>query len=80
MNQAIQVLLTVLPVVVMLLLGVLTRKTGMLSREGIGALKRVVMDITLPAVLVGAFAGAEYTLNSLLLPLIMFAVCLAGSS
>ena len=78
MNQAIQVLLTVLPVVVMLLLGVLTRKTGMLSREGIGALKRVVMDITLPAVLVGAFAGAEYTLNSLLLPLIMFAVCLAA--
>lgn len=76
MSQTIQVLSTVLPVAVMLLLGALARRTGMLSREGINALKRVVMDITLPAVLVGAFAGAQYSLNSLLLPLIMFCVCL----
>ena len=78
MAQTQQVLTTVLPVIVMLLLGVVTRRTGMLSREGISALKRVVMDITLPAVLVSAFAGAQYSLGSLLLPLIMFAVCLGA--
>ena len=78
MARTLQVLITVLPVIVMLLLGALTRRTGMLSREGINALKRVVMDITLPAVLVSAFASAQYSLRSLVLPLIMFAVCLGA--
>jgi predicted permease len=77
LSHAQEVLVTVLPVLVMLGLGVLARKTGIISREGIGAMKRMVMDISLPAVLLGAFAGAEYTLGSLLLPLVMFGVCLA---
>lgn len=66
---------TVLPVVIMLVIGIVARRTNMLSREGINALKRVVMDITLPAVLIGAFANAEYSVNSVLLPIIMFLAC-----
>ena len=45
------VLQTVLPVVVMILLGALARRTNLVKREGIGALQTLVMKVTLPAVL-----------------------------
>ena len=50
------VLQTILPVVVMLVIGIICRRTGLISREGIGALKNVVVNITLPAVLLNPFA------------------------
>ena len=37
----IQVLQTILPVIVMLAIGIICRKTGLINREGIGALKNV---------------------------------------
>ena len=78
MNRVIEVLQTVLPVLVMLLIGMLCRSRGLISREGINALKRVVVDITLPAVLLSAFATTRYTLMDVAVPLMMFVVCLAG--
>ena len=47
----VEVIRTILPVVVMLVIGIISRRSGMISREGIGALKNVVVNITLPAVL-----------------------------
>ena len=74
--EAIMVLLQkVLPVFLVLLLGVLCRKRALLTREGINALKRVAVDIALPAVMFSAFATAEYSLKSVCVPLTMFAVC-----
>lgn len=58
-----------------LVLGVLCRKKALLTREGINALKRVAVDIELPAVMFNAFATAEYSLKSVCVPLTMFAVC-----
>ena len=71
----IQVLQTILPVIVMLAIGIICRKTGLINREGIGALKNVVVNITLPAVLLNAFATTSYTFMDVVVPLLMFAVC-----
>jgi len=71
----IDVIRTILPVVVMLVIGIICRKTGLVSREGIGALKNVVVNITLPAVLLNAFATTSYTFMDVVVPLLMFAVC-----
>lgn len=74
--EAIMVLLQkVLPVFLVLALGVVCRKRALLNREGINALKRVAVDIALPAVMFNAFATAEYSLKSVCVPLTMFAVC-----
>lgn len=69
------VIRTILPVVVMLAIGIICRRSGMISREGIGALKNVVVNITLPAVLLNAFATTSYTFMDVVVPLLMFAVC-----
>lgn len=66
----------VLPVFVALILGMLCRKTGFLSRDGIDALKKVVLNITLPAVLFGAFATAEYAASTIAVPVITYLLCL----
>jgi len=72
------VLTTVLPVVVMIALGALARRTKLVAREGIGALQTLVMKVTLPAVLLGAFYRASYTLSVVLIVLLMFGMCLAA--
>ena len=71
----VEVIRTILPVVVMLVIGIMSRRSGMISREGIGALKNVVVNITLPAVLLNAFATTSYTFMDVVVPLLMFAVC-----
>ncbi len=76
MNRIMEVLQTILPVLVMLGIGMLCRSRRLISREGINALKSVVVNITLPAVLLNAFATTRYTLMDVVIPLMMFGVCL----
>ena len=71
----ISVLETALPVFLTLALGMLCRSRNFLSREGVDALKKVVINLTLPFVLVNAFATAEYSVSALLLPALMFLIC-----
>ena len=78
MDRIIGVLQTVLPVLVMLGIGMLCRKKALISREGVNALKNVVVNITLPAVLLSAFATTQYTFMDIVIPLLMFLICLAG--
>lgn len=75
MNAVIMLLQKILPVFLVLMLGILCRKRHLLDRAGINALKKVAVDIALPAVMFSAFATAEYSLKSVCVPLIMFAVC-----
>ena len=75
MSRTVEIVRTILPVLIMLGVGMLCRGRGILPREGINALKTVVVNITLPAVLLGAFATTAYTLMDLVIPLMMFAVC-----
>jgi len=75
-SSLITVLQTALPVFVALVLGMICRKTAFLSRDGIDALKKVVLNITLPAVLFSAFASTEYSLRAMAQPVMMFLVCI----
>lgn len=72
METVLGVIKTALPVFLALALGVLCRRKQLLSREGIDTLKKVAVDIALPAVVIGAFATAEYNEKSLILPLVIF--------
>ena len=78
MNQWIEALRTVLPVLLTLGVGMLCRWRGLLTRQGVDALKRVAVDIALPAVLLNAFATTEYTPMDVFVPLLMFIVCVAA--
>ena len=78
MTILIRVLETALPVLAALLLGMFCREKQFLTRDGIEALKKVVINLTLPFVLVNAFATAEYSFTTLLQPLLVFLLCCAG--
>ena len=73
-----EVLRTLLPVMLMIGIGILCRKKNLISREGVNALKSTVVNITLPAVLLKSFATTRYTFMDVMIPLMMFAVCLAA--
>ena len=75
MKSVFSVLQTALPVFLALVLGMLCRRKNIFTRDGIDTLKKVVVNITLPAVLFNAFASAQYTLSTVLLPVIMFVLC-----
>lgn len=71
----VSVLETALPVFAALAIGMLCRSRGLLSRDGVDTLKNVVINFTLPFVLVNAFATAEYSVAAVLLPLCVFGIC-----
>ena len=66
---------TALPVFLALAMGMICRSRNFLTRDGIDALKKVVLNLTLPFVLLDAFATAEYSSAALVLPLMMFLIC-----
>ena len=72
MNTIVLLLQKVLPVFLVLFLGMLCRRKSLLTREGINALKKVAVDIALPAVMFSAFATAEYSVQSICVPLTIF--------
>ena len=75
MNTLIAVLEKALPVFVMLGLGMLCRRKDILSREGLSSMKTFAVNITLPAVMFSAFATAQYSAKSMMIPLVIFALC-----
>ena len=75
MTQLIAMIQTALPVFLALALGMLCRQRSFLSRDGVDTLKKVVINITLPAVLLQAFASAKYTLSTMVLPVLVFLLC-----
>ena len=75
MSHLMDSLRIILPVMLMLFLGILCRTKGWIGRSGIDALKTVAVQIGLPAVLLHTFAAAEYSWATLIVPLIMFLLC-----
>ena len=73
-----EILQTILPVVIVLAIGVILRRRHLLDRSGINALKSIVVNITLPAVLLSAFASTSYSPKDIIIPICMFAICLAA--
>ena len=75
MDKVIAIIQTALPVFLAIFLGALCRSRKFITRDGVDTLKKVVINITLPAVLLNAFATAEYTVAALILPAVMFGLC-----
>jgi len=75
MASTISILSIVLPVFLALGVGMLCRAKNILTPDGIAALKKVAVNITLPAVSLKTFAQANYSARRLLIPLWIFAVC-----
>lgn len=75
MGTVISVVETALPVFLALGMGMWCRSSNFISRDGVDTLKKVVINLTLPFVLFNAFATADYSLSSVILPVIIFAVC-----
>ena len=78
MSRGMEILQTILPVVIVLAIGVILRRRHLLDRSGINALKSIVVNITLPAVLLSAFASTSYSPKDIIIPICMFAICLAA--
>jgi len=75
MDKVISVIATALPVFLALAMGMRCRSSGFLTREGVDTLKKVIINLTLPFVLFNSFATAQYSLSSLVLPVIVYAAC-----
>lgn len=78
MEKFITLIETALPVFLALFMGALCRKRNFITRDGVDTLKKVVINLTLPFVLFNAFATAEYSLSSIIIPVIVFAICCAA--
>ena len=73
--QIIKITETVLPVIIMLGIGIICRRSNIVSREGFQSLKNVAVNVFLPAVLLSAFATTQYTFMDILIPMMVFAIC-----
>lgn len=78
MQTFMHVLETALPVFIAILIGMLCRSRKILTRDGINSAKRIATDITLPAVLFGAFATADYNADTIKIPVTVFILCCAA--
>jgi predicted permease len=70
-----EILSKVLPVFLLFIMGYLFRRTGFLAPATAAQLKRLVADITLPALLFRAFMSMDPGRDELYLALMMFALC-----
>lgn len=74
--QHIKILSMILPVVAMIVIGAICGKKKIFDREGLATIKKFAVNIALTAVVFNAFATAEYSLKSIVIPAIMFIVCI----
>jgi predicted permease len=73
--QIIEAVSRVLPVILLLLLGVLLNRWQFIRKETIEDLKRLVVNITLPAVLFLAFSGVDLESSYLIIVALVFLAC-----
>lgn len=66
-----------LPILILILIGMAIRKTKLLSEETIGGLKKIIVNITLPAVLFHSFSTMDLEVSYLLLFVLIFLFCCA---
>lgn len=74
MGDSTQVLGIVLPVILMLAAGMFLRRRGVLTEDGIGTIKELLMKIFIPAIVFKTFYSTFFTWKSLILVAAMFVV------
>ena len=75
MTGTLEVLSKVLPVIFLIVLGALFRKTGFIKQDVVSGLKKIVVNVSLPAVLFLTFAETTFESRYLLIFLSVFLVC-----
>jgi len=78
MTQLVAILKTVLPVLVLLLVGHFARRWRILTQEGIDGLKSIVIKVMLPIVQFRAFLQVHFGMDMLFITLAVFLVCILG--
>jgi len=78
MTQLVAILKTVLPVLVLLLIGHFARRWRILTQEGIDGLKSIVVKVMLPIVQFRAFLQVHFGVDMLLITFSVFLVCILG--
>lgn len=74
----ITVIETALPVFLALAMGMWCRSKQFISRDGVDTLKKVIINLTLPFVLFDAFATADYSLEAMIQPVLIFLICVVS--
>lgn len=74
-TQTIEIINRVLPILLLLLLGYTTRRTGFLTDELVTGLRKIVVNLALPAVLFLSFTVVELKASFLLLSGFIFILC-----
>lgn len=67
---------SVLPILFLIALGMLLRRTRVLGDAGVAGLKQLIVSVSLPAVLFTTFLNTRFEPQHLWVVLIVFAVCL----
>lgn len=70
--MALQVTEMVFPVVLMLVIGVLCRRKGILDEKGLAGIKSLIGNVLLPVVLFNAFFTANYSMSVVLLFVVVY--------
>ena len=78
MGNSVQVLEIVVPVIVMIIAGMFFREKQVLSDDGIGTLKHLLVNFCIPSLVFKTFYSTQFTWKSLILMLIMFIVTAAS--
>ncbi len=75
MTEISAVLWQALPILLLILLGMLIRKTNMVPKETIAGLKKIVVNVALPATLFLAFSSMRFRAQYILIAGFMFILC-----
>lgn len=78
MQAAWDAIAVMLPVAAALLLGLFSKKKGIVDERGLEGIKRLVMNFCLPAVLFGAFYAAEIDGRFFIIAATLFVACILG--
>ncbi len=66
-----EMLSKVLPIILLFALGYVIRKGSLISKEGIEAIKGVVVNLALPAILFKTFLTMEFELGQVAIPILI---------
>lgn len=75
MDKLLNVAVAIVPVLITLITGYIIKQKSIISLNGIQAIKSLVLNITLPAVLFNAYLTIDYNLNAGIIAVIMYAIC-----
>ena len=75
MTQIYEVMIKALPVILLILLGILLRRTRLIKKLTVDDIKKIVVNIALPSTLFLTFAGTTFQSNYLWIFVCVFSVC-----